>query len=122
MLPFRACLSEEMYKNMFLFFLPLEVNLGSFTKFGNSNIPTSVDSKFMQITTQQAPTECSAQTDTFSATRLPKEIGKNQDFANFNISKVAPMICRLYFLQKCLISYYQNIDNIAVCSLDEQWV
>ena len=38
----------------------------------------------MQITTQQAPTECSAQTDTFSATRLPKEIGKNQDFANFN--------------------------------------
>ena len=76
----------------------------------------------MQITTQQAPTECSAQTDTFSATRLPKEIGKNQHFANFNVSKVAPMICRLYFLLKCLISYLQNIDNIGVCSQDEQWI
>ena len=69
-------LFSECMKICFLFFPALKVNLGSFTKFGNSNIPTSVDSKFMQITTQQAPTECSAQTDTFSATRLPKEIGK----------------------------------------------
>ena len=74
----------------------------------------------MQITTQQAPTECSAQTDTFSATRLPKEIGKNQDFANFNISKTAPVICRLYFFAKMYDLIFT--DNIAVCSLDEQLI
>ena len=81
---FIILLFSECIEICFLFFPALKVNLGSFTKFGNSNIPTSVDSKFMQITTQQAPTECSAQTDTFSATRLPKE----------------KMICRLYFLAK----------------------
>ena len=55
---FRMCRSGQNVKKIcFLFFPALKVNLGSFTKFGNSNIPTSVDSKFMQITTQHPPSK-----------------------------------------------------------------
>ena len=52
-----AVFTVKCIKMYFLFFLLLKVNLGRFSKFGNSNIPTSVDSKFMQITTQHPPSK-----------------------------------------------------------------
>ena len=76
----------------------------------------------MQITTQQAPTECSAQTDTFSATRLPKEIGEKSRSCKLQCKLSGPNDLPPLFLLKCLISCLQNIDNIAVCFLDEQWI